>query len=225
MIPVRWLLVKTGEEPADDAWLAPAERDHLETLRIPHRREDWRLGRWAAKKALAAALDLPADSLARLEIRPAEDGAPEPFLDGNPVPWDLSLTHRDGHAAAAVAPAGTALGCDLECVEPRSGLFVQDYFTEAERAVIETDRLLLANLLWSAKESVLKALRVGLRMDTRDVEVTLSNDEAVGGWRTFAVRHRASGRRFEGWWRREGGMVATVVAGAVERTDQPISLS
>lgn len=224
MIPVRWLLVQSGEEPAEDSWLAPAERDHLETLRIPQRRNDWRLGRWAAKNALAAALDLSKEALPRLEIRPAEDGAPEPFLDAAPIPWALSLTHRDSHAAAAVAPAGTALGCDLERIEPRSGLFVQDYFTEAERAVIETDRLLLANLFWSAKESALKALRVGLRMDTRDVEVTLGKEEAES-WKTFGVRHRESGARFEGWWRREGEVVATVVAGPAQSRTQPISLS
>lgn len=224
MIPVRWLLVQSGEEPADDHWLAPSERGHLETLRVLHRRDDWRLGRWTAKNALAAALDLPQDALARLEIRPAEDGAPEPFLDAAPIPRALSLTHRDGHAAAAVAPAGTVLGCDLERIEPRSDLFVQDYFTETEKEVIETDRLLLANLFWSAKESALKALRVGLRMDTREVEVTLGKEEA-DGWKTFGVRHRESGRRFEGWWRREGGVVATVVAGPAQSRNQPISLS
>ncbi|HYO12312.1 MAG TPA: hypothetical protein VE685_03840 [Thermoanaerobaculia bacterium] len=54
MIPVRGLLATAGEEPADDAWLTPNERETLDRLRLPHRRSDWRLGRWVAKRAVAA---------------------------------------------------------------------------------------------------------------------------------------------------------------------------
>jgi 4'-phosphopantetheinyl transferase len=60
-------------------------------------------------------------------------------------------------------------------VEARSPAFVEDYFSADEQALIADislpERSLLLALLWSAKESALKALRVGLRLDTRCMSV------------------------------------------------------
>src|SRR5436305_121242 len=170
-VPAGWLTVDASEVPENDGWLTPAERVRLATLELPWRRADWRLGRWAAKHAVAAFLGA---SFEAVEIRPAADGAPEALLGGDPAPVSLSFSHRAGRAACAVAPAGTALGCDLELVEPRSAAFVRDYLTPAEQALVEAapemDHPFLVNLIWSAKESALKALRTGLRLDTRSVE-------------------------------------------------------
>lgn len=213
MIPIRWLLATAGEEPADDAWLTPAERETLDRLRLPHRRADWRLGRWAAKQAVAAWLDEQGKLFpGKIEIRPAPDGAPEAFLDGAPLPVAISLTHRAGRAACAIVPAGTAVGIDLERIEPRSDEFVQDYFTPTEQELIAKDRLLHPTLLWSAKESALKALREGLRMDTREVEVGLGEGEGSDGWAPLTVRRLATGQVFEGWWRRDGDLLMTLAA-------------
>ncbi|HEX6898665.1 MAG TPA: 4'-phosphopantetheinyl transferase superfamily protein [Thermoanaerobaculia bacterium] len=207
-----WLLVHEDALPQDDSWLTPAERLHLATLRFPPRRASWRLGRWAAKRAVSAFLGSPA--LESLEIRAAPDGAPEAFVGGKPAPVVLSLTHRGALAACAVAPPGVALGCDLERVEPRSEAFVRDYFTDAERTWTASapDPSLGANLIWSAKESALKALREGLRMDTRAVEVRLPSGDPVEGWLPLEVRYPAAGRSFRGWWRREGDCVLTLAA-------------
>ncbi len=209
---VGWLIVEESGIPRDDSWLTPAERLHLATLRFAPRRASWRLGRWAAKRAVSAFLGGPA--LESLEIRAAPDGAPEAFVDGEPAPAVLSLTHRDALAACAVAPPGVALGCDLERVEPRSEAFVRDYFTNAERAWVESsqDPTLAANLIWSAKESALKALREGLRLDTRSVEVRLPAGDPAEGWNPLEVRYPAAGRIFHGWWRREGDCVLTLAA-------------
>jgi 4'-phosphopantetheinyl transferase len=215
---VSWLLVRAEEVPADDGWLTPAERIQLAALTVPPRRADWRLGRWAAKHALAAFLGVSPDSI---EIRTAPDGAPEAFLGGRPAPAALSLSHRAGRALCAVAPAGTALGCDLELIEPRSDLFVQDFFTTAERAVVDrapaAERPRLANLLWSAKESALKALRTGLTLDTRSVEVRLLDagaEAAEAGWSPLAVHSRDTAETFSGGWRQDDGFVLTVATGA-----------
>jgi 4'-phosphopantetheinyl transferase len=212
LIPVGWLLAASGEVPEDDGWLGPAEREHVGTLPLPWRRESWRLGRWAARQAIAAFLG---GTPGAIEIRNAADGAPEALLAGRPAPVVLSFSHRAGRAACAVATAGTALGCDLELIEPRSEGFVRDFFTTAELDLIENaepaDRPLLANLVWSAKESVLKALRTGLRADTRSVEVSLGRREG-GDWSPFTAICVDSGRIFNGWWRQEGDLVITVTA-------------
>ena len=135
---VQWLEQRAADVPADDGWLSPLERAHLDGLRFPKRRADWRLGRWTAKHALARCLQLEIGPLAGIEIRPAASGAPEVFLANRPVLVSISLSHRAGVAACAVAPAGAMLGCDLELLEPRSDAFLADYFAAAEQQLIVT---------------------------------------------------------------------------------------
>lgn len=227
MTTVHWLRLAQADVPADDDWLVPAERARLAGLRFPKRRDEWRLGRWTAKQAVRARLG-GARAPLEIEILVAPDGAPEVLLAGCPAPLTISLSHRAGLALCTVAATGTALGCDLELVEPRGDAFVADYLTAAERALVEREgpasRALAVTLVWSAKESALKALRAGLRLDTRDVEVDLprpldaSPDQGAGAlpaaprWRPLEVRHPAGGVLFAGWWRRDADVVATVVA-------------
>jgi 4'-phosphopantetheinyl transferase len=219
--PVRWLLLARADLPFGEAWLAPAERDRLAGLHVPKRRAEWLLGRWTAKQAVLASLP-QALAAADVEIRAAHDGAPEVLLEGRPAPLAVSLSHRAGLALCTVAPAGTALGCDIELVEPRSDAFVTDYLTAAERGLVEragpSRGALAVTLVWSAKESALKALRAGLRLDTRDVVVALGQEEppAVsvppGQWWPLAVGYPAGGRALAGWWRWDAEWVTTVVA-------------
>lgn len=208
MRPILLRLATEGDAPEDDDWLAPKERERLAALRLPKRRNEWRLGRWVAKNAVAAWLDI---APARVEVRPAADGAPEAWVDGAPAPLVLSLSHRAGCALAAVAEAGVALGCDLERIEPRSAAFVRDYLTAAERAAVARDPTLYANLVWSLKEATLKALRTGLRLDTKSVEVTL-HEGSTDGWHPAVVHRHNPATVFHGWWRREGDLVVTVVS-------------
>ncbi len=233
MSQVYWLEQLEADLPAHNDWLSVGEAACLETMRIPKRRADWRLGRWTAKLAVAAYRRLPADlhSLSQIEIRPAPSGAPEVFLCGQPAPISISLSHRSGTALCALAESGVRLGCDLEAVEPRSPAFVTDYFTAGEQKLIEhasaAERPQLVTLLWSAKESALKAIAEGLRLDTRDVTVNpagvLEDREksscllSKGALREpvewFPLEARCKdGQVFEGWWWHVGGLLRTLVA-------------
>ena len=184
---------------------------------VHKRRDDWRLGRWTAKRALAARFGLPEHlhSLREIEIRPAASGAPEAFIADQPAEATISLSHRSGIGLCSVAPAGIALGCDLEMIEPHGDGFIADYFTNEEQGYISAaasvDHSQLVAILWSAKESALKALQAGLRMDTRDVTVHGIASLDRSDWAPLEVRHR-DGQFFHGWWRRAGRMVRTVVA-------------
>ena len=79
MTEVRWHHARAGEVPADDDWLTAGERAVVAGLAVAKRRADWRLGRWTAKALLDAVLGVP---LHRVEVRAADDGAPEPYVDG-----------------------------------------------------------------------------------------------------------------------------------------------
>jgi 4'-phosphopantetheinyl transferase len=127
----------------------------------------------------------------------------------------------------AVAPSGLDLGCDLEVIEPRSEAFVEDYFTPGEQALVAQvcakERSRLLALLWSAKESALKALREGLRLDTRSVVVSLREGTLnLNDWSPLQVRC-ADGRSFDGWWQQTHIIVRTLVANPPP--DSPILLS
>jgi len=245
---VHWLEQTEADVPAENDWLSPNEHRCLNALRFPKRRADWRLGRWTAKCAISSYLSVPAapESFREMEIRQASDGAPEAFFNGHPAAATISLSHRSGVAICAVAPTNIHLGCDVESVEPRSHEFVSDYFTAEEQVQIARatadGRDQVVTLLWSAKESALKALRAGLRLDTRTVIVNVRNPSLEHNqWSALSVRYvgylppksvlptdhlprhllpqdfenedRYRGEQvFEGWWQTANNMVRTMVA-------------
>src|SRR5438067_11791822 len=85
------------------------------------------------------------------------------------------------------------------------------------------ERDVIATLLWSAKESALKAMSAGLRLDTRSVVVnrrgmTTDGDASSSwrptngnGWSPLQVEHSGN-RVFYGWWRLSDHFIRTVVA-------------
>jgi 4'-phosphopantetheinyl transferase len=231
MMDVHWLEQTDADVPPGDGWLGAAEAARLQELRFPKRRAEWRLGRWTAKRAVAGYLDLALHhaALAAVEIRAATSGAPEAFVGGKPAPVAISLSHRDGLAICAVALPGTAVGCDLEIVESHSDAFAADYFLPEERRLVAdapaTERFRLLTLLWSAKESALKALHEGLRLDTRSVVATPSDALSVGGTGWYPLQVRClGGQTFQGWWQRKGNIVQTMVAAPSPAPPVPINL-
>ncbi len=211
---VRWLLLSQSALPEGDEWLGTEERKVLRGLRFPKRRAEWRLGRFVAKNAVSSFAGI--DDFNRIQIIGAEDGAPEAWIDGERADSSISLSHRDRLAACVIAE-GTPVGCDLEAVEPRSSRFVNDFFTERERMAVETTadahRARQVALTWSAKESALKVLRVGLRRDTRSVEVEIDDVEALeAGWHPLRATVNPEGRILRGWWRQENETVLTIVS-------------
>jgi 4'-phosphopantetheinyl transferase len=186
-----WLLVATqGAEPGAPVAEILSERELSVYLgmQVPKRRNEWLLGRTAAKELVrhylrkSAQLEVP---LVALDIEAARDGAPtlranDPRLRHLEA-HSISLSHRDGVAVAALSTAGP-VGVDLETVEPRSPGFVEDYFTDQEKEQIGSyrgrDRDVAVTALWSAKEAALKACRLGLTVDTRAMCCTIDGEPA-----------------------------------------------
>lgn len=215
---VYWLEQTEQDLPEEYDWLSPKEISFLNGLRFAKRRADWRLGRWTAKRASAFYLNLPRSlpALASIEVRPALSGAPELFFENKPAPVSISLSHRNHRAVCFIAPAAVDVGCDLELIEQHTDAFIGDYFSTDEQALVMRrplgDRSLLLALLWSAKESALKALRMGLRLDTRCVIVEpLDLSVDPHRWNPLRVRY-ANSKIFSGWWQNTNDIVRTVVA-------------
>lgn len=210
-----------GDVPLGDDWLTDDERAVLAGLHLSKRREEWRLGRWTARRAVAAAIGQPDTAPEKIRVMAGEDGAPRATVDGHDGPISLSISHRAGRAFCAAAADDVALGCDLELVEPRSDAFVRDYFTDGERGMVlqaeDDEKHLLANLVWAAKEAALKGMRTGLRADTRSVVVSWIAGGA-DAWAPLRLAVPGQDEPWPGWWRKEDDFVYTVAA------DRPVSV-
>jgi phosphopantetheinyl transferase len=131
------------------------------------------------------------------------------------------------------------VGVDIEGVEPRSDSFVQAYFAAEEihwiGQALDDQQALLGTITWSAKEAVLKALQLGLTVETQRViclpaaGMELSASPELG-WNEVYVQcdpallpeaMRRAGRlplannfdwQIRGWWRRADHFVLTLAA-------------
>jgi 4'-phosphopantetheinyl transferase len=198
-------------------FLSPAEEERLAGMRFERRRSSFQMGRLAAKQILrlhtaCAALPPTAVTVAN---HPA--GGPYIVVDGQALSGCLSVSHREDAAVCAlVVNPGVAVGIDLEMVEERTAAFVDDFFTKEEACHVislpEVERAAWVTRVWSAKEAVLKALGVGLHVDSRTVSVFPREDATwKDGWQPLGAAGSAlKGRACRVWWRPWGGYVLTL---------------
>lgn len=209
----------------------------------------------------AVPMDLPAgsrwvSSVPLVSIPGRKAGQHVPVVSGMHLPISLSISHAGDTSFCALYAASNddqddqavlnglstsgqiQIGADIERIETRPGGFVQAYFSADEivrfdSAPIEW-REVLINATWSAKEAVLKALHLGLAVDTRRVSCLCRppSSQAVS-WSPIQVYcdptllpevlQRANRPvsdvdlcnctwNVTGWWRREGQFVLTLAA-------------
>lgn len=220
---IAWDLRSAKEHPSLVAGTPPPgllsapERVFFERLKTDRRRREWLLGRWAVKGLVRAFLAARGERYAARELTVAPDPSGAPYVLApfrGRLPLTVSLSHRDDLALAALVDQPEApLGVDLEKCEPRSEGFVLDFFTEKEAAesFASADLERSVTEIWSLKEAALKALRLGLTVDTRRVEAS-PRREAASGWRPASVELSLQFVRSRGhaYVRDAGGYVASV---------------
>lgn len=217
MIPtLYWLTQNLPDIPVNNNWLSEQELSVLSGLRFEKRRNDWLLGRWTVKQAIRTYLVQSDRKLSSLEIRAASDGAPEAFQNREQLNISISISHAAQRSFCAVGPQDCAIGCDLEVLEPREDSLIHDYFTPEEIKLCfnapPDNKPIVTNLIWSAKESMLKSLREGLRMDTRSVQVHPQFGNSEQGWKPWTGLCPERSSIFHGWWRVEDGFVYTIAS-------------
>ena len=209
----------------------------------------------------AVPMDLPAgarwaSAVPLVSVPGRKAGQHLPVVSGMRLPVSLSISHCGDTAFCALyvasddVPSNDAMpnglpinglvqiGADIERIEARSEGFVQAYFTPEEIRWIDEApadlRDLLVTATWSAKEAVLKSLRLGLVVDTRRVSCLCrltAGSEAE--WSVVHVQcdpallpealQRAGSLvrdidvcdcvwSVTGWWRCEGDFVLTLAA-------------
>ena len=242
---IHWLMQSTETHPDLARGVPPAgllsavERERWQHLTTEKRKRDWLCGRWTAKLLLQNRLrehtghTIPLDSFSIINNA---DGVP--LITGHwslATGYSLSLSHSNSHAfCAVVEKPHCAIGADLEQITARSDGFVEDYFTVEERERVAwcvlrnqanthyTIRDTLINATWSAKEAVLKALHLGLSVDTRAVECLIEPFvEPPTDWTPFTIQCDNSrlprpAPTLNGWWQVKEAFVLTVAVGTPE---------
>ena len=221
MIDILW--ARSGPVlPPGEEFLSDAEVEKFSNLRFPQRRAEWLLGRWTAKRLLQTSSELLSGlPLSDWTVANEADGRPYASLGGIRLQGCLSISHRSGQAACAWLSNGNiGLGIDLEIVEPRTDAFIKDYFTNAEQVLTAgRQRERNAVLVWSAKEAMLKALGIGLRLDTRSIEVLrISADEVFPDWHALDVRSLVQPElQWRVGWQTSGETILTLAVCAGEK--------
>lgn len=151
------------------------------------RREEWLLGRIAAKEAARAwiaehyGVDLANADIGIVSDEAGRPGVQAPLLGAQPAPG-ISLAHSRGHAVACAVPPGIAPGLDYQRAEQLRVADVASGALSAEDraatgAGVDDDAHVLA--MWTAKEAAAKALGSGLLgrpLDWRVRSATLDAD-------------------------------------------------
>lgn len=222
-MPIFWSIqninTRIGELALADPlpYLGEQEKEVFHKLKIPKRKGEWLGARLLAKDLVRTVDKRWRDKeLNEIEVLNEKSGAPVLVVSGDQGnPGKVSLSHSNGFALCAYSPEDIQFGIDLELIEPRSKEFVEDFFTTRELdqvAKLPTDsQNLFVTVIWSGKESVLKALSSGLRVDTRSIEVILPGFTVeTDAWNhlrlnSSLIKHNSLGLV----WRREGGFVLT----------------
>ncbi len=229
---IYWTRIASHQAPLEaSGFLSPEELQKYSSFRFSKRRDEWLLGRRTAKTLVQCIPVYQHYSLDQIEIRNTAQGAPYLQLPDRAAPAEcLTISHSGNFALCALATGlKMQIGADLEMIEARTETFILDYFTPAERQLVENcpaaNRAKLVTLIWSLKESMLKALGVGLRRDTRMVEVNdldgiPNSDDDHGSWQKVQVGEKpASDRIWAAWWRCEDLFVLTLAGFASTRTE------
>lgn len=230
---IHWLaqshevIPKTAVNGKPAFFLNGKESARLASLSTEKRRRDWLLGRWTAKRLLQTVIWETKNTTVPLDLITVSnnpDGVPMiesqlPMIDGK---FSISISHSHGHAlVTAVAKSDWPIGADIEQIKPRSETFIDDYFTETEALLVrQVDgalRDIQVTAVWSAKEAVLKALHLGLSVDTRAISCLIDPGKRPSdSWVPFKIRCDntrlpKTAPHLSGWWRTMDQFVMTLV--------------
>ncbi len=178
-----------------DKYFSLEEKAEYSRFKVLKRQFEWICSRIISKKLINQILKGEKINFPDIRIQKEETGQPYIYITGQGrLEGRFTLSHSNGFVFCGYSPAKELIfGFDLEKIEARSLEFVQDYFTPREielyQALEGKDKDEYTTMVWSAKESVLKTLGLGLSIDTRKVEIIPSEDSSrLTGWNSCSVK-------------------------------------
>lgn len=167
--------------------IALATVAELETGRPVTDTAEYRASRLAARRAVQAMVPLAR----RIEIERRQGRAPLVVASEGPGEQELalSLTHRDGLAAAVVAAAPARIGIDLEREDAISPDHARYFLTTREQDALGSHSLAT---LWALKEAAWKALSLNDDVAFHGLELHM---DSLGELRAVSARGSCVGAR------------------------------
>ena len=165
-------------------FLSADEKEKLDGFQFTGKRQSFLLGRLAAKRALGSLLEEP--DLRKIEIRTGIYGQP---LVGHPRAGsaEVTVSHSQGLAVALAYHPAYPLGIDLETVAAVSAATVIGELgaSPAEFTWLATggvDEATACCILWTAREALGKALRIGLNSPLGILALSDIRSDGAGIW-------------------------------------------
>jgi len=167
-----------------EEFLSGSEKEQLAGYKFAAKKKDFLLGRLAAKRALGALL--PEPDLRRIEIGAGDHGEP---LVRHPQAGstEVTLSHSHGLAVALAHSAAYPMGIDLETVSAvAAGTIIGELGVSAPEqawlAAAGVDDATACCVLWTAREALGKALKVGLNRPLGELALTDIRAVGEGNW-------------------------------------------
>ena len=142
------------------------------------RKDEWLLGRFAAKSIIRDRLalkNLEEVSLNEIRIISSPNLKPGSSL----ISGDLSISHSENLAVAVVAnKTNFMVGVDIEKTRKVSEKVYRYFLTNSEVKLLKQnkDGNILATIFWTFKEAALKALGIGLRGQLKGINIKRFDD-------------------------------------------------
>jgi len=167
-----------------EEFLSESEKERLGSFQFAAKKQEFLLGRSAAKRALGALLEEP--DLRQIEIRSGIYGQPlvhHPRISSA----EVTVSHSHGLAIALAYPAEYPMGIDLETI---STVSAETIIGELEASPQEltwlatggVDAATACCVLWTAREALGKALRIGLNSPLGVLSLSEIRAVAEGTW-------------------------------------------
>ncbi len=201
-----------------DKYFSLEEQAEYSRFKVIKRQYEWISSRIISKKMIKQILKGEKLNLPDIRIKKEETGQPYIYISGQGrLEGKFSLSHSNGYVFCGYSPSKELIfGLDLEKIEVRSLEFVQDYFTSREieryQSLDGNDKEEYTTMVWSAKESVLKTLGLGLSIDTRKVEIIPSEDSSrLTGWNSSLVKlENKMNFMLNVYWQKIDGFIRTI---------------
>ena len=172
-LPVRSLCFRCPVEPREFEQVTLASVDEVATFAVDKRRDEHLSGRWL----LAQALNQWGLDPTQIEVRRTELRAPVlahlPGLWVNtPLP-SVSIGHAGGWAYVALIESGWSIGIDAELSDRGIASNAFDMMAKGDELLWLQKNPEQAIYLWTSKESVQKAMQMGMHLNPRNIEIPI----------------------------------------------------
>lgn len=159
--------------------VSDAEHAEMSMFRAPQRKLDWIAGRTVAKQLLedVTGYSTKWEILSRTTRQRGQP--PRVYLNGNPYPCFLSISHSERFVAAAITLHPTEfIGIDLVENDDIPSAFARDWFSTEEVERLEGWGM-SSTAAWSIKEAAFKSLRTQEAFNPRTLSITDRDGEMV----------------------------------------------